>query len=228
MNPFKSQQRAIDKSRRTIEREREKMERQRKKNLEEFKKMAQNGNQMGAKMMAKDIVRLQNQSNNVGKVSGQLKGLSMKVQNANSLNTMSNAIQNSAQAMNIVNQNLNINNLQNQGREMIKQNEKLNMKTDMINDVMDNLYDVNEDEIDELYQQVLREAGFNVAQQFPNSVNIYIEYGGIISITFTFFLRIFLYNSKICLLICIFSILINLSKKKYIISSFIFFKSTLT
>ena len=98
MNPFKSQQRAIDKSRRTIEREREKMERQRKKNLEEFKKMAQNGNQMGAKMMAKDIVRLQNQSNNVGKVSGQLKGLSMKVQNANSLNTMSNAIQNSAQA----------------------------------------------------------------------------------------------------------------------------------
>ncbi len=170
MNPFKSQQRAIDKSRRTIEREREKMERQRKKNLEEFKKMAQNGNQMGAKMMAKDIVRLQNQSNNVGKVSGQLKGLSMKVQNANSLNTMSNAIQNSAQAMNIVNQNLNINNLQNQGREMIKQNEKLNMKTDMINDVMDNLYDVNEDESDELYQQVLREAGFNVAQQFPNSV----------------------------------------------------------
>ena len=64
-NPFKSQQRAIDKSRRTIDREREKMETQRKKNLDEFKKMAQNGNQAGAKMMAKDIVRLQNQSKNI-------------------------------------------------------------------------------------------------------------------------------------------------------------------
>ena len=169
-NPFKSQQRAIDKSRRTIDREREKMERQRKKNLEEFKKMAQNGNQAGAKMMAKDIVRLQNQSKNVEKFSGQLKGISMKVQNANSLNTISNAIENSAQAMNIVNQNLDMKNLQNKGRDMIKQNAKLEMKSDMINDAMDNMYDDDEDETNELYQQVLKDAGFDVAQQFPNIV----------------------------------------------------------
>ena len=169
-NPFKSQQRAIDKSRRTIDREREKMERQRKKNLDEFKKMAQNGNQAGAKMMAKDIVRLQNQSKNVEKFSGQLKGISMKVQNANSLNTISNAIENSAQAMNIVNQNLDMKNLQNKGRDMIKQNAKLEMKSDMINDAMDNIYDDDEDETNELYQQVLKDVGFDVAQQFPNIV----------------------------------------------------------
>ena len=62
---MKSEQRAIDKSRRTIEREKEKLDRQRMKNLEAFKKMAQSGNQAGAKMMAKDIVRMQNQSKNL-------------------------------------------------------------------------------------------------------------------------------------------------------------------
>ena len=168
-NPFKQQQRAIDKSKRTIDREREKMERERKKNLDEFKKMAQNGNYAGAKMMAKDIVRIKNQTNNMDKFSGQLKGLSMKVQTANSLNTMSNAIENSAQAMNKVNQNINIENLQNKGREMIKQNEKLEMKANMIDEVMDNMYDDDDDEeINDLYQQVLKDAGFNVAKQFPN------------------------------------------------------------
>ena len=44
------------------------------------------------------------------------------------------------------------------------------MKTDMINDVMDNLYDVNEDESDELYQQVLREAGYQINEELHGSV----------------------------------------------------------
>lgn len=167
---MKSEQRAIDKSRRTIEREKEKLDRQRMKNLEAFKKMAQSGNQAGAKMMAKDIVRMQNQSKNLEKISGQMSGMKMKVQNANSLNTINKALESSANAMNLANRNMNIGNLQNNAKNIMKLNEKLEMKSDMISDALDNIYDDDEYESNQLYQQVLREAGYQINEELPGSV----------------------------------------------------------
>ena len=167
---MKSEQRAIDKSRRTIEREKEKLDRQRMKNLEAFKKMAQSGNQAGAKMMAKDIVRMQNQSKNLEKISGQMSGMKMKVQNANSLNSINKALESSANAMNLANRNMNIGNLQNNAKNIMKLNEKLEMKSDMISDALDNLYDDDEYESNQLYQQVLREAGYQINEELPGSV----------------------------------------------------------
>ena len=167
---MKSEQRAIDKSRRTIEREKEKLDRQRMKNLEAFKKMAQSGNQAGAKMMAKDIVRMQNQSKNLEKISGQMNGMKMKVQNANSLNTINKALESSANAMNLANRNMNIGNLQNKAKNIMKLNDKLEMKSDMISDALDNLYDDDEYESNQLYQQVLREAGYQINEELPGSV----------------------------------------------------------
>ena len=167
---MKSEQRAIDKSRRTIEREKEKLDRQRMKNLEAFKKMAQSGNQAGAKMMAKDIVRMQNQSKNLEKISGQMSGMKMKVQNANSLNSINKALESSANAMNLANRNMNIGNLQNNAKNIMKLNDKLEMKSDMISDALDNLYDDDEYESNQLYQQVLREAGYQINEELPGSV----------------------------------------------------------
>ena len=167
---MKSEQRAIDKSRRTIEREKEKLDRQRMKNLEAFKKMAQSGNQAGAKMMAKDIVRMQNQSKNLEKISGQMSGMKMKVQNANSLNTINKALESSANAMNLANRNMNIGNLQNNAKNIKKLNDKLEMKSDMISDALDNIYDDDEYESNQLYQQVLREAGYQINEELPGSV----------------------------------------------------------
>ena len=167
---MKSEQRAIDKSRRTIEREKEKLDRQRMKNLEAFKKMAQSGNQAGAKMMAKDIVRMQNQSKNLEKISGQMNGMKMKVQNANSLNTINKALESSANAMNLANRNMNIGKLQNNAKNIMKLNDKLEMKSDMISDALDNLYDDDEYESNQLYQQVLREAGYQINEELPGSV----------------------------------------------------------
>ena len=167
---MKSEKRAIDKSRRTIEREKEKLDRQRMKNLEAFKKMAQSGNQAGAKMMAKDIVRMQNQSKNLEKISGQMSGMKMKVQNANSLNTINKALESSANAMNLANRNMNIGNLQNNAKNIMKLNEKLEMKSDMISDALDNIYDDDEYESNKLYQQVLREAGYQINEELHGSV----------------------------------------------------------
>lgn len=167
---MKSEQRAIDKSRRTIEREKEKLDRQRMKNLEAFKKMAQSGNQAGAKMLAKDIVRMQNQSKNLEKISGQMSGMKMKVQNANSLNTINKALESSANAMNLANRNMNIGNLQNNAKNIMKLNDKLEMKSDMISDALDNLCDDDEYESNQLYQQVLREAGYQINEELPGSV----------------------------------------------------------
>jgi hypothetical protein len=44
------------------------------------------------------------------------------------------------------------------------------MKSDMISDALDNLYDDDEYESNQLYQQVLREAGYQINEELPGSV----------------------------------------------------------
>ncbi len=72
--------------------------------------------------------------------------------------------------MNLANRNMNIGNLQNNAKNIMKLNDKLEMKSDMISDALDNLCDDDEYESNQLYQQVLREAGYQINEELPGSV----------------------------------------------------------
>ena len=160
----------IDKSRRTLERERNKMDLQKKKEMEQIKKLALAGKHEEAKKLAQQINMKNNQINNYDKIAGQMKGMSAKVQQVNTYNKMGDAMESCSNAMNLANQNLNLDKIKNNSKNMMIQNEKLNAKSDMIYDALDNVcLDVDEDETDEIYNNVLKEAGLEINDLLPGS-----------------------------------------------------------
>ena len=158
---IRDQKRMVDRSKRSIEREAKKLEREKKKMLTEIKKMAAKGQTTGAKMMAKDIVRATNQIKKLEQFSGQLTAVSMRISSCATLNELGDAMNSAAKAMNLVSNKLDEKKLASLAKTLAKGDMQLDMKSDMISDVMDSLGEDlnNEEEQDELYNQVLMEAG---------------------------------------------------------------------
>ena len=158
---IRDQKRAIDRSKRNLEREKRKLEREKKKMLMEIKKMAQKGQTAGAKMLAKDIVRATNQMAKIDQFVGQLSAVSMRISSCATLNQLGEAMNNAAQAMTLVSNKLDTQKLQQMAKVLAKEDMKLEMKSDMITDALDAIGESNdnEEEQEELYNQVLQEAG---------------------------------------------------------------------
>ena len=61
--------------------------------MQEIKKMALKGQHSGAKMMARDIVRMTTQINKLTEFSGQLTAVSMRIASISTLNELSDAME---------------------------------------------------------------------------------------------------------------------------------------
>ena len=171
---IKMQRRSVDRSRRSLEREAKKLERERKKMLAQIKKLAEKGQTQGAKMLAKDIVRAQNQQKKLEQFVGQLTAVSLRIGSCATLNELGDAMTNCANAMSLVSSKLDPKKLAAMSKEIAKQDELLDMKTEMISDVLEMLDDGNEEEEEALYNQVLQEAGVNLANElnFEGNSNV--------------------------------------------------------
>ena len=161
---IRDQKRAVDRSKRNLEREKRKLENEKKKMLKEIKKMAQKGQTTGAKMLAKDIVRSTNQIKKLEQFCGQLQAVSMRISSCSTLNELGDAMNNAAKAMTLVSNKLDTQKLQQMAKVLAKEDMKLDMKSDMMSDVMDSIGEGmdNEEEQEELYNQVLAEAGVKI------------------------------------------------------------------
>ncbi len=162
---IREQKRSVDRSKRALEREAKKLERERKKMLAQIKKMAQKGQTTGAKMLAKDIVRSKNQQAKLEQFVGQLNAVSLRIGSCASLNELGDAMSNCAKAMTMVSSKLDTKKIAQMGKELAKQDMMLEMKSEMMADVLDSLDEGNEEEEDELYNQVLMEAGVNMENE---------------------------------------------------------------
>ena len=162
---IKMQKRSVDRSRRALEREAKKLERERKKMLTQIKKLAEKGQTTGAKMLAKDIVRAQKQQQKLEQFAGQLNAVSLRIGSCATLNELGDAMASCASAMSLVSSKLDPKKMQQMAREIARQDEMLDMKADMISDVLESLNDGNEEEEEALYNQVLQEAGVNLANE---------------------------------------------------------------
>ena len=162
---IREQKRSVDRSKRALEREAKKLERERKKMLAQIKKMAQKGQTTGAKMLAKDIVRSKNQQAKLEQFVGQLSAVSLRIGSCASLNELGDAMSNCAKAMTLVSSKLDTKKIAQMGKELAKQDMMLEMKSDMMSEVLDSLDEGNEEEEDELYNQVLMEAGVNMENE---------------------------------------------------------------
>ena len=161
---IREQKRAVDRSKRNLQREQRKLENQKKKMLQEVKRMAAKGQTTGAKMLAKDIVRATNQMKKLEQFVGQLTAVSMRISSCSSLNELGEAMNNAAKAMTLVSNKLDTKKLQAMAKVLSKEDMKLDMKSDMMSDVLDSIGEGmdNEEEQEELYNQVLAEAGVKI------------------------------------------------------------------
>ena len=162
---IKMQKRSVDRSRRALEREAKKLERERKKMLTQIKKLAEKGQTTGAKMLAKDIVRAKKQQQKLEQFVGQLNAVSLRIGSCMTLNELGDAMANCASAMTLVSSKLDPKRLAQMAKEIVKQDEMLDMKSDMISEVLESLDEGNEEEEEAIYNQVLQEAGVKLAEE---------------------------------------------------------------
>lgn len=170
---IRDQKRAIDRSKRALEREKNRLEREKKKMLAQIKKMALAGQHSGAKMLARDIVRTTTQTNKLTEFIGQLGAISLRISSVNSLNELSDAMENAGKAMTLVSSKLDTAKLAQIGKNMAKEDAKLDMKQEMIQDVLDDLGGEmdNPEEQEKLYEDILVQVGLEVKDVLPDSQN---------------------------------------------------------
>lgn len=149
----------IGKNMRDVERERLRLERDKQKKLTLVKQLALKGDHTQAKQVAKEIGRIDNQIKAMGNFNGQIRGVQSKVAGINSMNAMGDAMETSGKALAQANERIDMQKLKQNANIFQKEDMKLNMKQDMLDDVFDSIsgeYDAMDEDV---YNQVLSDAG---------------------------------------------------------------------
>ncbi|EEB10736.1 Charged multivesicular body protein 2A, putative [Pediculus humanus corporis] len=164
---LRKNQRALNKAMRDLDRERMKMEQQEKKLIGDIKKMAKDGQMDSVKIMAKDLVRTRRYVKKFMIMKANIQAISLKVQTLKSQSAMAEAMKGVTRAMQNMNRQLNLPQIQKIMQEFEKQSEIMEMKEEIINDAMDDAMegDDDEEETDAIVSQVLDELGLQMNDQ---------------------------------------------------------------
>merc|ERR1711953_470829 len=164
---MRENQRLLQRAMRDLDRERANMEKQEKVIIADIKKMAKK-NEMGTvKIMAKDLVRTRNTCKKFMVMRANIQGVSLKMTTIKSQHAMSEAMRGVTKAMGRMNKQMNLPQIQKIMQEFEKQSEVMDMKEEMMNDVMDDAMGGSDDEeeSENLVNKVLDELGLeNMAE----------------------------------------------------------------
>ncbi|XP_076312565.1 charged multivesicular body protein 2a-like isoform X2 [Tachypleus tridentatus] len=164
---LRQNQRALNKAMRDLDRERTKMEQQEKKLIADIKKMAKDGQMDAVKIMAKDLVRTRRYVKKFILMRANIQAVSLKIQTLRSQNAMAQAMKGVTKAMQAMNRQLNLPQIQKVMQEFEKQSEIMDMKEEMMNDAIDDVMGDEEDEEEgeALVSQVLDELGLQLSEK---------------------------------------------------------------
>ncbi|CAP27833.2 Protein CBR-VPS-2 [Caenorhabditis briggsae] len=172
---LRQNQRALNKAIRELDRERARMEAQEKKIIADIKNMAKK-NQMvpgfldfrdSVKVMAKDLVRTRRYVKKFIMMKANIQAVSLKVQTLKSQDAMASAMKGVTKAMQSMNRQLNLPQIQKIMMEFEKQSEIMDMKEEVMGDAIDDaLGDAgDEEESDQIVNQVLDELGIQMGEE---------------------------------------------------------------
>ncbi len=133
---LRKNQRALNKAMRDLDRERATMEKQEKKIILDIKKMAKDGQMDAVKVMAKDLVRTRRYIKKFILMRANIQAVSLKIQTLKSQNAMAQAMGGVTRAMGAMNKQMKLPQIQKIMMEFEKQSEMMNMKEEMMTDVM--------------------------------------------------------------------------------------------
>ncbi|XP_074652789.1 charged multivesicular body protein 2a-like [Tubulanus polymorphus] len=167
---LRQNQRLLTRAMRDLDRERSKMEQQEKKVINDIKKMAKEGQMDAVKIMAKDLVRTRRYVKKFILMKANIQAVSLKIQTLRSNNTMAQAMKGVTKAMQTMNKQLKLPQIQKIMMEFEKQSEIMDMKEEMMNDAIDDAMgdEDDEDESDAIVSQVLDELGLQMADQLSD------------------------------------------------------------
>ncbi len=178
INPheIRGHQREIKSNNSHIEQEIKRLEFQKNKLLGKIKTLASSGNHAAAKPLAKQVTQINSQLAKLQQFSGKMTAVNYKVGNAASLGHVANAMQAAGNAMQMTNQRLDANRMKELSKNMQKQNMKLDMNADMMDNAFDFMYDdiENDEEANDIYNQVMQEAGYNTEKVMPGANKNYL------------------------------------------------------
>ncbi|KAJ6629282.1 Charged multivesicular body protein 2a [Pseudolycoriella hygida] len=164
---LRKNQRALNKAMRDLDREKMKMEQQEKKIINDIKKLAKEGQMDAVKIMAQDLVRTRRYTKKFMLMKANIQAVSLKIQTLKSQNTMAQAMKGVTKAMQNMNRQLNLPQIQKILQEFEKQSEIMDMKEEMINEHIDDAMEDegDEEETDAVVAQVLDELGLQLNDQ---------------------------------------------------------------
>ncbi|KAF5294203.1 hypothetical protein FQA39_LY19354 [Lamprigera yunnana] len=143
---LRKNQRALNKAVRDLDREKMKMEQQEKKVIADIKKLAKEGQMDAVKIMAKDLVRTRKYVKKFMLMKANIQAVSLKIQTLRSQNAMAQAMKGVTKAMQSMNRQLNLPQIQKILQDFEKQSEIMDMKEEMMNDAIDDAMEGDDDE----------------------------------------------------------------------------------
>ncbi|KAF6265596.1 Snf7-domain-containing protein [Scenedesmus sp. NREL 46B-D3] len=184
---LRENKRMLDKAIRELDRERIGLQNQEKKTVAEIKKMAKEGQMVRAhfhalpatdavKVMAKSLIRNRHAVTKLHGLKSQLQAVSLRIQASTSstlksTQAMADAMRGATKAMRVMNKRMNLPNMQKILMEFEKQNERMEMTSDMMGDAIDDAMEGEgeEEETDDLIGQVLDEIGISTTTQMVSA-----------------------------------------------------------
>jgi charged multivesicular body protein 2A len=164
---LRQNQRALNKAMREMDRERQRLEQQEKKIIMDIKKMAKMGQMDSVRVMAKDLVRTRQYVKKFIMMKANIQAVSLKVQTLKSQDAMAQAMKGVTRAMQQMNKQLNLPQIQKIMQEFEKQTEIMDMKEEMMGDAIDDAMGEadDEEETEQVVAQVLDELGIQMGQE---------------------------------------------------------------
>ena len=133
--------RTIRSSIRELERDRRKIEREETKMKLQIKKLMGQGETEAAMILTKDIVRNRKAMQKFLKLESQLQSLDLRITTIKAQSGVTSALKGAAQAMNQLNRMVNVPQMQAIMMKFMQENEMMDMKGEMVDDQMDQLWD---------------------------------------------------------------------------------------
>jgi charged multivesicular body protein 2A len=133
----------------------------------DIKKMAKMGQMDSVRVMAKDLVRTRQYVKKFIMMKANIQAVSLKVQTLKSQDAMAQAMKGVTRAMQQMNKQLNLPQIQKIMQEFEKQTEIMDMKEEMMGDAIDDAMGEadDEEETEQVVAQVLDELGIQMGQE---------------------------------------------------------------
>ncbi|XP_042351001.1 charged multivesicular body protein 2Ba [Plectropomus leopardus] len=162
---IKEQSRELRSTQRGIARDRNALEKQEKQLEAEIKKMAKSGNKEACKILAKQLLHVRKQRDRTYAVSSKVTSMATQTRVMNSQMKMAGAMSSTAKTMQAVNKKMDPQKTLKTMQDFQKENMKMDMTEDMINDTLDEIFDGSgdEEESQDIVNQVLDEIGIEIS-----------------------------------------------------------------